>query len=367
MRHILTHCSNNHNPVHLQAVPSLDPKLISLHYSKLCATSITPHPKATQLSKTQCLDLYGKGLACAADLQQQAVKAATVKARQAAVIELAEWLHTTGIRTMQSATPEDMLVYLTQHWLPHHAGSATSAGELTAAPSSLSGIKSHLAMEFELPGRTGVWNSATQTGNPMHSIQIKTMLTGYANHAAELGYQKKGAVSAAEMEMLLCSLHDKHHSMTGSTESLLLLRDGLLLSLLWQTCFRGFNAGGLRLDIILLPTGGSALPYLAPVRQLGKGAKLHLLPDSTKNKKGGHCSVTLTCDVLCFTTWLQLALHHYAAAGQPTTDYLTRPLQVGTKVFSEKLMTSSNVWARLTKDLKESGMYTGQSVHSTRR
>ena len=113
----------------------------------------------------------------------------------------------------------------------------------------------------------------------MHNIQIKTILTGYANHAAELGYQKKGAVplSAAEMEMLLCSLHDKHHSMTGSTESLLLLRDGLVLSLLWQTCFRGFNAGGHRLDNILLPTGDSA--------QLGKGAKLHLLPNSTKTRK----------------------------------------------------------------------------------
>jgi len=91
------------------------------------------------------------------------------------------------------------------------------------------------------------------------------MLTGCANHAAELGYQKKGAIplSAAEMAMLLGSLHDKLHSMTGSTESLLLLRDGLLLSLPWQTCFRGFNAGGLRLDNILLPTGGSALPFLA--------------------------------------------------------------------------------------------------------
>ncbi|DBA98272.1 TPA: hypothetical protein ACH3X1_001193 [Trebouxia sp. C0004] len=134
--------------------PALTQKLISLHYSKLCATPITPHPKATQLSKTQCLDLYGKGLGCAADLQQQAVKAATAKARQAAVTEPAEWLHITGIKTMQSATPEDMLVYLTQQWLPNHAGSTTSAGELIAAPSSLSGTKSHLAKEFELLGRT---------------------------------------------------------------------------------------------------------------------------------------------------------------------------------------------------------------------
>ena len=57
-------------------------------------------------------------------------------------------------------------------------------------------------------------------GFALSSIQIKTMLTGYANHAAEQGYQKKGAVplSESEMEMLLGSLHDKQHSMTSSTE-----------------------------------------------------------------------------------------------------------------------------------------------------
>ena len=36
-------------------------------------------------------------------------------------------------------------------------------------------------------------------------------------------------------------------------------------------------------------------------------------------------------------------------------------------MFAEKPMTSSNTWARLTKHLKELGMYTGQSVRSTRR
>ena len=111
----------------------------------------------------------------AADLQQQAVKAATVEARQAAVIELAEWLHTTGIRTTQSATPEDMLVYLTQHWLPNHAGLATSAGELIAAPSSLSGVKSHLAKEFELlglkPSYTD-WESHAQHPDQDHAHRL---------------------------------------------------------------------------------------------------------------------------------------------------------------------------------------------------
>ena len=64
------------------------------------------------------------------------------------------------------------------------------------------------------------------------------------------------------------------------------------------------------MDNILLPTGGSAVAHLVPTRQLGAGAMLHLLPDQTKNNKRGHCSVTLSCDLLCFSTWLKLAVHH---------------------------------------------------------
>ena len=68
---------------------------------------------------------------------------------------------------MHSVIPEDILVYFTQHWLPNHAGSSTTAGELVAAPSSLTGLKSHLTEEFKLLGRTGDWNAVAQSGNPM--------------------------------------------------------------------------------------------------------------------------------------------------------------------------------------------------------
>ena len=71
-------------------------------------------------------------------------------------------------------------------------------------------FKSHLATEFELLGRTRDWDSATQTGNPMHSMQIRGMLRGYANHAAKAGYEKKGALAVhlteAEMYLLLSSM-----------------------------------------------------------------------------------------------------------------------------------------------------------------
>ena len=39
----------------------------------------------------------------------------------------------------------------------------------------------------------------------------------------------------------------------------------MLFTLLWQSCFRGFNAGAVRLENVLLPGGDSAVPYLVPV------------------------------------------------------------------------------------------------------
>ncbi len=154
-------------------------------------------------------------------------------------------------------------------------------------------------------------------------------------------------------------------SSTDPHQHMLLMRDGMLFSLLWQSCLRGFNAGALRLDNVVLPTGVNTVPYLVPKLRLHAGA-VHLLSDTTKNKKGGHCKITLTrCDVLLHL--VPDSCPHHAAAGQPITNYITRPLGVGTKQFAEKPMTYSNAWARLTKCLKALDMYTGQSVHSTRR
>lgn len=65
------------------------------------------------------------------------------------------------------------------------------------------------------------------------------------------------------MIQLLQQLYLQQQTLTG-TDQLLLLRDGFIFSLLWQSCFRGFNAGSIRLQNIVLPTGGSAIPFLLP-------------------------------------------------------------------------------------------------------
>ena len=108
------------------------------------------------------MQLYGKGLAAAAQLQSKSVKAETLKTRHSAFRELSDWMqlnYTACNRSVQEATPEDIMVYFTQHWLPAHAGSITTEGEHIAAPGSLSSTKSHLSSELSF------WD-ALATGTP---------------------------------------------------------------------------------------------------------------------------------------------------------------------------------------------------------
>ncbi len=70
---------------------------------------------------------------------------------------------------------------------------------------------------------------------------------------------------------------------------------------------------------------------------------------------------------MCFSTWLHLAIATHLAAGQPITNYIVRPLLKGTSTLAETPMGSGAIWHRLTKHLKDCNMYTGQSVHSSRR
>ncbi len=66
------------------------------------------------------------------------------------------------------------------------------------------------------------------------------------------GIRQEGAVplTQAEMHTLFSSIHQMLSKTTDQAQQLLLVRDGLLLSILWQACYRGFNATGVRLDML---------------------------------------------------------------------------------------------------------------------
>ncbi len=115
-----------------------------------------------------CSNLYRKGLTAVVSLQQQSAQASTLQTSDGAVTEL-----------YQSGCRQSMHQAAKHCRLPHHAGLPFRTEGRVATPSSLAGIKSHLATEFELLGRTGGWDPATQQGNPMHSMQIRGMLSCY--------------------------------------------------------------------------------------------------------------------------------------------------------------------------------------------
>ena len=75
----------------LQVPPSLDAASLTKTYSSMCAT-VVGRPNVPQQNQQAVADLYGKGLTAAAELQRQAVKPETLKIRQAAIRELADWL-----------------------------------------------------------------------------------------------------------------------------------------------------------------------------------------------------------------------------------------------------------------------------------
>ena len=332
--------------------------------SLLCPTYAEP-----PADPATCSSIYLHGLADTAKLVDKAVKDATNRTRRKHVQEYMDWVGNLQLpKSMQKVTPEDLCVYFTQHWIPRHAGSSVGEGRSVTAPSSLAGIRSHLSTEFELLGRTGEWNAETLQGNPTWSPLVRRLTKGYKLEAEEQGYQQKGAVPLAEEEIqhLLEHLHAQQNKTSGSTK-LLHIRDGLAISCLWQSTVRGFNAGSIRLDNIKLPTNNSAVPFLTPEVKLQPGAQPHIMLDRTNNKKGGHCTISLTCDLMCFSTWLALAIDANLAAGQPITNYIVRPLVKGTSTFAETFMKSDAIWHRLTKHLKDCDIYTGQSVHSSCR
>ena len=91
-----------------------------------------------------------------------------------------------------------LAVYFTQHWLPSHAGSTTSSGQQGAAPSSLSKDKSHFSTDFELLGRTGEWNAATQQGIATWSYSPTQEANKGVQHSRGTMVKQKGVVPLTE-------------------------------------------------------------------------------------------------------------------------------------------------------------------------
>ena len=180
---------------------------------------------------------------------------------------------------------------LFHHVLGNGHADSDVGGQQLPSPDSMSAMISHLTAALDKLGRVGYWvphtlqgerppqvmhtERARRTrgridryhtawrdrdvgaGNPMRITVVKNLRKGQANDFKEKGYRQKAATpwTEAEMQTIMKHMEEQLATCKSGMERLLVLRDALILALLWQTPSRGSNAGMWRLENIRLPTG----------------------------------------------------------------------------------------------------------------
>ena len=145
----------------------------STYHRGLLQAALPAYALPSSLSMQQASEMMASGLDSSHALQQSAWAPATLAARQHAVKQLAEWLAQLpadwGL-SLENISPELLGAYVTQQWLPRHAGTVVADGSKIAAPSSLSAMLSHLSTHFKQMGRLGQNGLiSAKHGNPVES------------------------------------------------------------------------------------------------------------------------------------------------------------------------------------------------------
>lgn len=194
------------------------------------------------------------------------------------------------------ARPWGWLVRVQARWVaqrprptcyPAIAGTVLPDGSEVAAPSSLSGMFSGLSTIMEMLGRHGPWDEEARTGNPALCKDVTLYKSGYRRTMHAAGYEEGSAVEwhLGEVQALVEALDREaaaqlqlmvRHLAAGQTSSalgavvacLMLDRDALAATYLWEGQQRGKECGRLAWDDLALPDGTPLpreLPFPAPV------------------------------------------------------------------------------------------------------
>ncbi|KAG2439632.1 hypothetical protein HXX76_004984 [Chlamydomonas incerta] len=216
------------------------------------------------------------GVAAVAAVQAQAVVAGTRERQEQAAREFGAWLgQYGGGRTLSDCTPDQVLVYLQQHWTSVHRG--RGGGEPSA--SAVLGQLSFLSTVFCLIGRGDSYDESRQTGNPCASADVELYWRGYTRAAGDRGQLEVSAVPLTPAKYVALVAH-LWRMATGAVglDRAVLLRDLLCWQFMWQTATRGRDCGKLRVDDFREPGrtseayrgfGASSAPTLLVLSQFG--------------------------------------------------------------------------------------------------
>ncbi|GIL74971.1 hypothetical protein Vretifemale_4815, partial [Volvox reticuliferus] len=172
---------------------------------------------------TPPVGFYQRGLEKAQAVMDQALADSTRDRQDAAAAELQSWLSGAGAgTTLLDASPEDLLVYLEEWWLPNHPGRKQEA----AGPQAVKGVLSALSGWFSRAGRVGPFDPVSRTGNPCECPWVSDYRKGYTRLQMVGGYEEVSAVPMTEEKYgHLCQyLLDQAASATDVADTLTSLR-----------------------------------------------------------------------------------------------------------------------------------------------
>ncbi|GLC41162.1 hypothetical protein PLESTB_001797700 [Pleodorina starrii] len=317
-----------------------------------------------------------EGLASVRGVQACAYAASTREKMERALQNFSLWLRQWGGgRQLMDCTPEQVLVYMEQHWTSAHRG-RNSTGR--PSPSAILSELSFLSTQFDLLGRRGVYDPQTGAGNPCLSSDVTIYRRGYQRQSGNAGYQERSAVplTLAKYRRLVVYLYISAGAADGLAR-LVLLRDLLCFMYMWLTTTRGHDCGRLSLGDfrdprdVGRPYGGFPLALLQPWEAYPAGFHLVVSQLGTKTYQGRRAPPVRLAPVeemgFCFVRTLAQYLGFCRRGGWPVQGYLFRPLEPNQSGFSERPLGSAALSARLRLHLQGAGLYEGETCHSFRR
>ena len=212
----------------------------------------SPSGPPAQFNHSAAAEFYHQGLSSAAATAKHSISDQKWQRREQLKAELSKFLSACPYgHSLQTCSPEDLLVYPVMVYIPQHAGSVLPNGEIIAAPTTMATTISHLCQIFKQFGRGDTWDEQLRHGNPACSYQLHSWQQGHRKISIAADFRTTGAKEMTEAKMMQLQSYlshllsqDPHLSQAGSA---LIARDGLAFSLLWATGMRGTNAASIEL------------------------------------------------------------------------------------------------------------------------
>ena len=344
-------------------------------YSVAATSSSMVPATGTPLGVAAAHQMYERGVLNAVSLSRGRLSVTTLGRRDEVATSLyrhflslpADW----GI-TVYTAQPTDVLVFVSQVWIPKHGRTRLLTGATHPAASTCRGMWAALSYLFRSHGRAGEWSLIAPWNNPCESQVVQDYRAGIVSHLVSNEVRPVAAhpLSLDKLRRILDTLDARAVKLQGAAQAynrirwLLCVRDAALFIYLYHSIQRGGEGAKLRLRDLR-----SADP--AFLGSVWDSPAVLVFPRRVKNRVVGKFEVCRDPDPgLCFLARLRALVFAYETIGFPLTvdAYLFRPQDSSRRtVISNKALQTTACISRLQAALKKTGSFSGETSHSFRR